>query len=222
MKSRTAGRQGAIQIESSQRTASTASFGQPNLNPEQVLGRFSDVAILAADWFWEINAELRFTYQSSRFEEITGIPVAEVIGKTREQAFADRIDDVDKWSRVGEALQQRGEYEMVWSLRRPDGDIRVLRTRGKPFFDNAGRFMGYRGVGSDISEAVSAQQQLVESENRFKNIIDHVTDIVCIASVQGEIKFLNNAVEKLLGYRVDELEPGKAGDHADASANPAF
>jgi len=214
MKSQLASRQGAIQLESSQETVSRPSGEQSSLNPEHVLSRFSDIAMLAADWFWEMDAELRFTYQSSRFEEITGIPVVDVIGKTREQAFAGRIDDADKWSQVGEALQQRGEYSMVWSLQRPDGEIRVLRTRGKPFFDESGRFMGYRGVGSDISDAVTAQQQLLESENRFKNIIDHVTDIVCITSVEGEIKFLNNAVEKLLGYRVDELESGKAGAHA--------
>ncbi|MCP4388802.1 MAG: diguanylate cyclase, partial [Gammaproteobacteria bacterium] len=214
MKSRSAGRQGAVQIESSQEAAARPSFGKPNLNSEHLLGRFNDVAMLAADWFWEMDAELRFTYQSSRFEEITGIPVAEVIGKTREQAFAGRIDDVDKWNRVGESLNQLREYAMVWSLQRPDGEIRVLRTRAKPFFDRLGRFMGYRGVGSDISDAVTTQQQLIESENRFRNVIEHVTDIVCIVNADGEIQFLNNAVEQLLGYRVDELESGQAGAHA--------
>jgi diguanylate cyclase (GGDEF)-like protein/PAS domain S-box-containing protein len=214
MKSHSAGRQDAVQVESGQETAARPSFGKPNLNSEKMLGRFSDVAMLAADWFWEMDAELRFTYQSSRFEEITGIPVAEVIGKTREQAFAGRIDDADKWSRVGQALKQRKEYSMVWSLRRPDGQTRVLRTRARPFFDLSGRFMGYRGVGSDISDAATAQQQLIESENHFRNVIEHVTDIVCIVDADGEIKFLNNAVEKLLGYRVDELKSGQAGAHA--------
>ncbi|MDH3538161.1 MAG: EAL domain-containing protein, partial [Gammaproteobacteria bacterium] len=55
---------------------------------------------------------------------------------------------------------------------------------------------------------------LVESEARFRNLVDHVTDIVCIASADGEIRFLNNSVENILGYRVDELESGKAGANA--------
>ena len=137
--------------------------------------------MLAADWFWEMDAELRFTYQSSRFEEITGIPATDVIGKTREQAFADRIDDVDKWSRLGEALQQRSEYSMVWSLLHPDGEVRVLRTRGKPLFDESGRFKGYRGVGSDISEAVTARQQLIESAAiMFQQSYQEPVRIFCI------------------------------------------
>ena len=214
MKSPSATRQGVVQVESSQGVRPRSTGGQHGIDSDQVLGRFSDAVMLAADWFWEMDAELRFTYQSSRFEEITGIPVTDVIGKTREEAFSGRIDDARKWNSLGEVLRQHREYSMVWSLKHPDGDVRVLRTRGKPFYDAAGRFMGYRGVGSDISEAVAAQQQLIESENRFLDVVEHVTDIVCIVNAKGEIEFLNNAVEKLLGYRVDELKSGKAGAHA--------
>ena len=63
----------------------------------QMLGRFSDVAMLAADWFWEMGKDLRFTYQSERFETVTGIRISDVIGKTREQAFVGLIDDSAKW-----------------------------------------------------------------------------------------------------------------------------
>ena len=56
--------------------------------------RFNAAAMLAADWYWEMDSELRYTFQSAEFEAITGIPVTEVIGKTREEAFAGRIDDI--------------------------------------------------------------------------------------------------------------------------------
>ena len=210
MKSQSVTKRDPVRIDSDQSEGSAASLELQMPDSGQVLGRFSDVAMLAADWFWEMDAELRFTYQSSRFEEITGIPVEEVIGKSREEAFAGFIDDAEKWNILGEDLRQHDDYSMVWSLRRADGETRVLRTRGKPLFDDSGRFLGYRGVGSDITEAVTAQRQLIESENRFRNVIDHVTDIVCIVNAEGEIKFLNNSVEKILGYRVDELEAHKA------------
>ena len=180
----------------------------------RVLGRFSDVAMLAADWFWEMDADLCFTYLSGRFEEITGIPVAEAVGKKLEEAFAGRIDDIDKWNSRAELLRQHDDYSMVWTLRRPNGETRVLRTRGKPLFDDCGGFAGYRGVGSDITEEDTAKRRLLESEARFRNLVDHVTDIVCITSADGKIEFLNNSVEKILGYRVDELESGKAGANA--------
>ena len=187
---------------------------------ERALGRFGDVAMMVADWFWEMDAQLRFTYQSPRFEEITGIPVAEVIGKTREQAFAGRIDDSEKWARIGVALKRRKQYSMDWALRHPDGKIRVLRTQGKPIISAKGDFLGYRGVGCDITEAINTRQQLVDSESRFRKVIEQVTDIVCIVNVDGKVKFLNRAVERILGYSVAELEANKAGSQAIEEDQP--
>ena len=181
---------------------------------DQVLGRFSDVAMIAADWFWEMDAELRFTYQSSRFEEITGIPAGEVIGKTREEAFAGFIDDSEKWNEVGAALHDHQDYSMVWALKRSDGEIRVLRTRGMPVIGDDGEFRGYRGVGSDITEAATARNQLAESEVRFRNIVENVTDIVCIVGADDEIEFLNHSVEGIMGFTVKELEAEKSVSHA--------
>ena len=214
MKSQSASGQGAISIDTTRKPVTDSVERQQGGDSDRVLGRFSDVAMLAADWFWEMDADLRFTYQSTRFEEITGIPVSEVLGKTREEAFAGRIDDAEKWRREGDSLTAHDDYSMVWSLRHPDGELRVLRTQGRPFYDASGRFMGYRGVGSDISAAIKARQQLVESENRFRNVVEHVTDIVCLVNARGEIEFLNGAVEKILGYSVEELKPGQAGAHA--------
>ena len=119
----------------------------------EFLRRFSDTAMLAADWFWEMDENLRFTYQSSRFEEITGLPTQSVIGKTPEEAFIGLIDDAEKWKRQGHVLREHSSYSMVWSLNRPDGQTRILRTRAKPVLDDAGKFLGYRGVGSDITDS---------------------------------------------------------------------
>jgi len=79
---------------------------------------------------------------------------------------------------------------------------------------NNGDLPGYRGDGSDISEATAARQQFIGSEDRFRNIIERVTDIVCIVSASGEISFLNKSVEKILGYTVAELESVEADSHA--------
>ena len=70
----------------------------------EFLGRFSDIAMFAADWFWEMDENLRFTYQSNRFEEVTGLPVDSVIGKTREEAFVGLMDNAAKWKELGHEL----------------------------------------------------------------------------------------------------------------------
>ena len=142
----------------------------------QMLGRFSDVAMLAADWFWEMGKDLRFTYQSERFETVTGIRISDVIGKTREQAFVGLIDDSAKWQKLGESLLQKNDYSMVWALRLKDGSTRILRTNGKPFYDDQGEFQGYRGVGSDITESVRINEALEASEARFRDFAETAAD----------------------------------------------
>ena len=203
------------------------------VDEDRVLGRFSDIAMIAADWFWEMDADLHFTFLSGRFEEITGIARASIIGKTREEAFAGYIDDAEKWQKLGAPLHDRDPYSMVWSIRRDDGEIRVLRTRGLPIASKDGAFQGYRGVGSDITDAVIAQQQLNDSENRFRDVINHVTDIVCTADSRFEVRYLNQSIEDILGYSIDETEASQVGQYAvdedrekitldtrDAFANP--
>ena len=138
-------------------------------NTLPILGRFSDAAMLAADWFWEMDKDLRFTYQSQRFESITGIKISDVIGNTREEAFAGLIDDAEKWQKMGKKLQQQHRYSMIWALKLADGSMRILRTIGKPFFDSNRKFQGYRGIGSDITESVNAYEALEVSEARFRD-----------------------------------------------------
>jgi diguanylate cyclase (GGDEF)-like protein/PAS domain S-box-containing protein len=82
--------------------------------------------------------------------------------------------------------------------------------------DADGKFPGYRGIGSGIADANTTRQQLIDSENRFRKLIERVTDIVCIVNAGGKIKFLNKSVEKILGYTVAELESTEADTHAIA------
>ena len=44
--------------------------------------RFKDFAEIAADWFWELDADLRFTYLSERSQEVTGVCPEQRVGLT--------------------------------------------------------------------------------------------------------------------------------------------
>ena len=86
-------------------TSKSQSSSTTTLTLEQKLGQFSDVAMYAADWYWEINKDHQFTFLTERFEDLTGLKIADVLGKTREQVFSGLMDDADKWKRHGMDLQ---------------------------------------------------------------------------------------------------------------------
>lgn len=129
--------------------------------------RFRDLAESASDWFWQTDAQLRFTYVSERFFEATGMLPAHVLGKRRwEVAAFDRDNrDQEKWEKHRQDLQARRAFRRLeYAIPGTGAQVTHVRISGKPFFSPAGEFLGYRGTGTDITELVLAQDELLHSE----------------------------------------------------------
>ena len=123
--------------------------------------RFRDFAETAADYFWETDAEFRFTYVSDNFEDKTGIPARSAIGSTPQATFATDQDDTGRWQQHLEdlaAARPYSDFEIRTHL--PSGVVRVLRDSGKPVFDAAGRCLGYRGATRNVTEAHSLSEKI--------------------------------------------------------------
>jgi diguanylate cyclase (GGDEF)-like protein/PAS domain S-box-containing protein len=123
--------------------------------------RFKDFAETAADWFFETDADLRFTYVSERHTQLTGLKPEQIIGKTRREIFSDSLlEDPEKLEQHFADLEAHRPYEIELKVGRPDGEIRILRFSGKPVHSTDGAFLGYRGSGRDITEAKRLEEQM--------------------------------------------------------------
>lgn len=140
--------------------------------------RFKDFADIAADWLWELDADLRFTYLSERSQEITGVSPERLLGSTWRDILTRRTrcpHAISTYVQGVESRQPFRDLEIEW--RYPNGILGVLRNSGKPILDENGSFLGYRGTATDITVQKRAAQALLESEERFRNLIE--------GSVQG-------------------------------------
>ena len=123
--------------------------------------RFKDFAETAADWFWESDPDGRFTYLSERFEDSTGTPAAEILGKNLDEIFVAPIEHEDVRSRYVEELEgQRALESLEINWKRHDGSHGVQQITGVPFRDGEGGFRGYRGAGRDVTVARQLSEQL--------------------------------------------------------------
>ncbi len=128
--------------------------------------RFADFAEVAADWFWEMDADLRFTYFSERAEQVTGVPIEFHLGKTRAELAGEDVDS-EKWRRHFAALDNREIFRQFrYERRGHDGRLQWLSTSGKPVFDEQGTFLGYRGSGTDISAEMAALEGLRQAKEQ--------------------------------------------------------
>jgi len=127
--------------------------------------RLKDYAETASDWFWETDQEGRFTYISERSITVGG-DSADLIGKKPWEIAADREEEAEKWQQhratVGRHEPFRG---FTYQVQATNGTPHVM-VSGKPVFGPAGDFLGYRGVASDVTAAVRADQALREAKEQ--------------------------------------------------------
>jgi PAS domain S-box-containing protein len=129
------------------------------LRDEQEAGdeRLRDFLELASDWFWELDENLRFVDFRGRPPLH---PAEELVGKTRWEVH--RADPTaSPWRDHVAVLQARQPFRNfehpTWS---PDGRTVWISVSGRPLFDREGRFLGYRGVSSDITDRKRAEERL--------------------------------------------------------------
>jgi diguanylate cyclase (GGDEF)-like protein/PAS domain S-box-containing protein len=161
--------------------------------------RFRDIAEVAGDWIWEMDAELRFTYLSERFFEHFGLAPDAIIGKTR-QEFAGASADDEMWRRHLEDLANRRPIRAFqYAATLAHGNIKYIEINGKPVFDETGTFKGYRGTGTDRTTEVKIRSALEQSEKQFRDLVE--------GSIQGlfihkdwRLLFANQALADMFGY----------------------
>ncbi len=118
--------------------------------------RFHQYARAAADFFWEVDADLRFRRVSPELSRTLGVPVEHLEGHTHRQ-LAHHPSNVEERAVWPEHLERLADHEPFrdvefrWSVA---GETRVIRYSGRPFKNAAGGFGGYRGVGRDVTAAV--------------------------------------------------------------------
>ncbi len=122
--------------------------------------RLTSLVSLSSDWIWEQDAELRFTYISEPSAGSSRLDLSLLVGVSLTDA--ERIDtateDAAQYRRATAACEPF--RELTFGLRQPGGKDFHLRLSGEPVFGPARELLGYRGVGTDVTRAVSVERQL--------------------------------------------------------------
>ena len=126
-----------------------------------------DLSETSLDWFWKTDAQLRFTEVSERYFEITGVPVQDVLGKTRMELVSEseQIQNRERWQQHTEDLEQRRPFRnLEYAIKGTHGLTRHVRISGKPVFNSRGEFAGYVGTGTNESDRIETQVALEQTK----------------------------------------------------------
>lgn len=172
--------------------------------------RFLDMALAASDWFWELNADLRFSYVSERFYTATGVAAEAILGRTRIEIAdpANVEEERENWKEYQRKLDARESFrDFEYRFIAKHKGALYLKVSGVPVFGEDGSFQGYRGTGTDITELRLAQEALAENERRLRVILDSSVAGVAIASVlDGSILFANPRLSEMFQLAIEDLD----------------
>ena len=136
--------------------------------------RFRDFADTAADWFWELDRDLRLSYLSERYHEITGNSAQNLLGLTHTEWFQTICPDESAYKAHIERFEGDSEFQNLnLEIVGADGELRMHTISGKPVFDQNGTFQGYRGTGRDVTGSHRMSRQLAHQASH-----DSLTELV--------------------------------------------
>jgi PAS domain S-box-containing protein len=121
--------------------------------------RFRDFTESASDWYWETGPDHRFIAHlvSEQLLDKIGVLPTSRIGMLRWDFARDLEEEPEKWRLHMATLDAHKPFrDFRYKAASRDGSEVYIAASGKPLFDSEGRFLGYRGVATQITAAVRA------------------------------------------------------------------
>ncbi len=114
-------------------------------------------------------------------------------------------------NRFLEEINAKGEVKgLEFELKNSDGTSIYIRENARAIKDSKGTIICYEGSVEDITDRVLTEEALRESEERYRSLIDNLSDIVIELDSEGNFTFISPQVVEVLGYQPEE-EIGKSG-----------
>ena len=152
--------------------------------------RFRSLTELASDWYWQQDEGGRFTEVSGAAPEMRGMGLEGVVNDAERVALAENV-----------ALR-RPFVDFAYRYTNADGSDSFLQVSGEPTFDPTGRFTGYRGVGTDVTERTRAALDA----QRFRLATDTLRDAILLVSRTAmKIIDVNDTACRMFGYTRKQL-----------------
>ena len=143
-----------------------------------------------------------FEYVNPAFAKLLEIDATDLIGRSPYEVIADsfkpKLDSVFRSRQEG----QSSSYQAILKNSRGE-EITVLTTGVTRYLD--GEYNGSISVMTDIRHLLEAEQQILESESRFRAIFENSADSIALITNSGKVIMSNHKHQNLVGYTQAEL-----------------
>jgi len=156
--------------------------------------KYRDLTRLSADWVWETDEDGRLAYLSESADAAFGGRwIRNGLGRHGWEFHLLDLPRVD-WEAHRQVLARHEVFEnLEFALIDPEGELHHVKISGTPVFDDGGTFLGYRGVGRNVTREFQ-QRLLLQIEGEIAAVIrDH-------AGLEEVVREAIHRVSHLMGW----------------------
>jgi PAS domain S-box-containing protein len=158
--------------------------------------RYAVLAGLSADWYWATDAEHRFMQPDDELRRRFGTTAEASQGRTRWEVYASALPEAHWRAHRAEMEAGRPFHGLEFQTARGDGSLIWVSISGAPRHDENGRFLGYHGVGRDITLRKKAEQLLMLHNRQLQS---------AVAARTKELELANRDLEAFARHLAHEL-----------------
>ena len=164
--------------------------------------RFRQVTENISEVFWLTDpSKNAMLYVSPAYERIWGRSVEALYSSPRDWLEAMHPEDRHRVREAAETIQATGNYDEEYRIVRPDGSVRWIRDRAFPVRDDDRGTVRVAGIAEDITEHKRSESALLESEGRFRAMIEQSISGTCMIDAEYRFLYLNPRLVAILGYQ---------------------
>ena len=174
---------------------------------EQIRTRLEAITANSNDTILTVDSEQTIRFANRAAERLFGYDPDALVGESL-TTLVPSNKQTDRWDAIDRRLES-GERPLDWtavefSARHRDGrEIPVSVSFSEFEEDGDRRFVG---VFRDISERVRMEEELRESEQRFRQMAENIQEMVWMTDPRsGDVLYVNHAYEDIWGQSPDEL-----------------
>lgn len=167
--------------------------------------RFHELAYLASDWFWEQDANLRFSWFSLGAESKLSTTPHQLMGKCRWELPLLRVSEQQMAEHRAQLEAHLPLRDFEYALVTTSGVAVWYAVSGNPIFAQDGSFLGYRGIGRNIDARKQAELALKESETKLVQIIEGCPVPIFVINAEHKVSHWNHACQHLIGTSAADI-----------------
>jgi PAS domain S-box-containing protein len=168
--------------------------------------RFRQMADNIQEIFWILDPQTKeVSYVSPAFEQICELPLDSLYSNPTSYRELIHLEDRPRVLAELEKLDSTNRFDEEFRIVCSGGIVKWIRAIGFTAKDAAGNVTTLVGTAQEITARKEMEIVLRESEDRYRNLVEHSTDLICTHNLQGRLLSVNELPAKLLGYSRAEL-----------------